>query len=303
MVGPSPGPATPSAAPLARLRDAVRALRLHQWSKNVLVFLPLLAAHKALEPELLFRTLLAFLAFGLVASGHYVLNDLLDLEADRRHARKRNRPFASGALPASAGVALVPALLAAGVAVALLLPRGFQAVLAGYLAATSAYSLALKRVVILDVLLLAGLYTSRMFAGAFAADVPVSEWLASFSMFLFLSLALLKRASEIVETAQALHGRGYLASDREPIFGMGVASGYLAVLVLALYVSSNEVRLLYSHPGWLWALCPLVLYWVSRLWIRAHRGEVRDDPVLFALRDPASWLVAALGATILLLGT
>ena len=284
-------------------RDLIRALRLHQWSKNVLVALPLLAAHRALEPELLARAALAFLAFGLVASGLYVLNDLVDLEADRRHARKRSRPFASGALPASTGMALVPVLLGAGVAVALLLPRGFQAVLAGYLAATAAYSFALKRAVILDVLLLAGLYTSRIFAGAFATGVPVSEWLASFSMFLFLSLALLKRGSEIVETAQALHGRGYLASDREPIFGMGVASGYLAVLVLALYVSSSEVRVLYSRPAWLWALCPLVLYWVSRLWLRAHRGEVQDDPLLFAIRDPASWLVAALGAAILRLGT
>jgi 4-hydroxybenzoate polyprenyltransferase len=168
---------------------------------------------------------------------------------------------------------------------------------------TLAYSLRLKRAAILDVLVLAGLYTVRIYAGAFAASVLVSEWLASFSLFFFLSLALLKRASELTRASGVVPGRGYGPDDRVPISAMGIASGYMSVLVLALYVTSQDVRRLYSHPAWLWMLCVLVLYWISRMWLLAWRGEVDDDPVVFAIRDRASWVVAAMGAVVVRLGT
>lgn len=198
---------------------------------------------------------------------------------------------------------LVPALMAGGFALSALLTHQFTMVLVGYAVATTAYSFALKRVPVADVLLLAGLYTLRIFGGAAATGVPVSEWLASFSMFLFLSLAFLKRGSELLAVEGAPAGRGYHAVDREPVFAMGTASGYVSVLVLALYVSGPEVRRLYPSPAWLWGLCPLVLYWVSRLWLLARRGHVTDDPVVVALRDRTTWVVGALAVLVLWLGT
>lgn len=284
------------------LPAALQALRPHQWAKNALVFVPLLGAHRLGDPPTLAAALLAFVAFDLVASAAYVVNDLVDVDADRAHPEKRLRPFASGALAPWHGGALVAALLAGGAALAARLPPSFALLLAGYFVATLAYSCWLKRQVALDVLLLAGLYTVRMFAGGFATGVPVSEWLASFSMFLFLSLAFVKRASELARSERALPGRGYRAEDREVVFTMGITAGYLSVLVLALYVSSNDVRRLYARPAWLWALCPLVLYWVSRLWVRARRGEVHHDPLIFALRDPATWAVGVLAAVAVALG-
>jgi 4-hydroxybenzoate polyprenyltransferase len=206
------------------------------------------------------------------------------------------RPFASGALSAKVGVALALGLVAGSALLAFRLPAGFRAVLLAYAVVTSAYSFALKRQPMLDVLLLAGLYTVRIFAGGFAAGIAVSEWLASFSMFLFFSLALLKRASEMVETRAADARRGYLREDTDLLFTMGTSSAYLSVLVLALYVSSHDVRRLYVEPRWLWALCPLLLYWISRVWLLARRGEVKKDPVLYALGDPTTWAVAVLGA-------
>ncbi len=280
----------------------VRQLRLYQWAKNALLFIPLLAAHRLGDRVLWGRNFLAFLAFGLVASSVYVLNDLRDLEADQRHPRKRFRPLASGALPIAVGKALVPALLVAGAVVALQLPLEFGLLLAGYWVATLGYSLGLKKRPILDVAILAGLYTVRIYAGSAAIGVPVSEWLASFAMFLFLSLAFVKRAAELVAAAEALPGRDYRPEDLGPVFTMGIASGYLAVLVLALYISSQDVRRLYAHPGWLWLLCPLLLYWVSDLWLRARRSEVDDDPLIFALRHRSSWIVLALAIATVWIG-
>ena len=280
----------------------VRQLRLYQWAKNALVFTPLLGAHRIGDRNLLARSFVAVVSFGLVASSVYVLNDLRDLEADRRHPRKRFRPFASGALPTSVGTVLVPTLLFAGAILALRLPREFGLLLAGYWVATLGYSLGLKKRPILDVAILAGLYTVRIYAGSAATGVPISEWLASFAMFLFLSLAFVKRAAELVGAGEALPGRGYRPGDLDPILTMGIASGYLAVLVLALYISSQDIRRLYAHPGWLWLLCPLVLYWVSDLWLRARRGEVDDDPLIFALRHPLSWIILALAMAVAWLG-
>lgn len=295
-------PPTPD-DPKAALLPLIRSLRLHQWSKNLLVFLPILAAHRTCDRAALLRVLLGFLSFSLVASSVYVLNDILDVESDRTHSRKRLRPFASGALPLSTGFVLVPGLLAAGAGIALLLPSMFGAVLTAYWFATLAYSLRFKQVAILDVLVLAGLYTVRIYAGAIAAGVAVSEWLASFALFFFLSLAMLKRGSELAKVTESVKGRGYRPDDRIPMSAMGVASGYVSVLVLALYVTTHEVRRLYSHPAWLWMLCVLALYWISRMWLLAWRGEVDDDPVVFAIRDRTSWVVAAMGALVVRLGT
>jgi len=280
----------------------VKALRVHQWAKNALVFVPVLAAHKASDADLLLKAALGFVAFSLCASSVYVLNDLLDLESDRRHPTKCQRPFAACALPVSMGLVLAPTLLLAGATVCLLLTPAFAALLATYYALTLAYSLRLKQVVMLDVLVLAGLYTVRIFGGSLAAGVPTSSWMMMFSMFLFLSLALVKRLSEVrrlrLTHEAAAHGRGYLAQDYEQLASLGAAAGQVSVLVLALYITSKEVTALYSHPERLWLLCPVMLYWVGRVWVLAHRGLVNEDPLVFALRDRVSYGVGLVSALV-----
>ncbi len=288
-------------------RTLLKALRVHQWAKNVLVFVPLLAAHKALNWSLLLQALLGFIAFSLCASSVYVLNDLLDLDSDRKHPTKKRRPFAAGDLSVRAGLWLEPVLLGAGAAVALLLPREFLALLGTYYAITLGYSLYLKQVAILDVLVLAGLYTVRIFGGSLAVGVPTSSWLFTFSMFLFLSLALVKRLSEVrrlrLANESAAPGRGYMAGDYEQLAMLGVSSGYLSVLVLALYITSREVTTLYTHPERLWLLCPVMMYWVGRVWLLAHRGQVNEDPLVFALKDKVSYVVGLIAAGVLLAAT
>jgi 4-hydroxybenzoate polyprenyltransferase len=298
---------TTAAAPAARraARPAlVRLLRPHQWSKNLLLFVPLAAAHRLQEPALAARATIAFVAFSLCASAAYVVNDLVDRERDRAHPTKRLRPIAAGEIGAGAAAAIAAALLAAGVAVAAFVGLPFLALAAAYLAATTLYSLRLKTVPMLDVMILAGLYTVRLFSGAIAIGVPLSEWLLTFSMFLFLSLALVKRTSELRRHgARTAGGRGYVAEDERQLASLGAAAGYVAVLVLALYVSGDHVRTLYAHPGGLWLLCPILLYWVGRIWMLANRGLVHDDPVLFALRDRVSWLLGAAAAIVLVLSS
>ncbi len=251
------------------------------------------------------RAAAAAAAFCFAASGAYVLNDLLDLEADRRHRTKRHRPFAAGILPRSAGLALLPILLGAALALALATRSAdFLGLLGLYLALTTAYSVRLKRIPVLDVLLLAGLYTLRVLAGIAASEVRFSAWLLAFSMFLFLSLAFLKRHAELSLLAagapDADNRRGYRRSDREWLGSMGGASGYLSVLVLALYVNSDQVAALYHHPALLWLICPLLLFWISRMWLLAHRGQLEEDPIVATVRDRTSYAVGALVALILL---
>ncbi|WNG61344.1 UbiA family prenyltransferase [Archangium gephyra] len=288
-------------------RTLLKALRVHQWAKNILLFVPLLAAHKALDAPLLVQAVLGFVSFSLCASSVYVLNDLLDLDSDRKHPTKRRRPFASGDLPVSAGLWMAPLLLGSGAVVALLLPRVFLALLATYYAVTLAYSFYLKQVMMMDVLVLAGLYTVRIFGGSLAVGVPTSSWLFSFSMFLFLSLALVKRLSEVRRLRQsnesAAPGRGYVAGDYEQLAILGVSSGYLSVLVLALYITSKEVTVLYLSPERLWLLCPVMLYWVGRVWLLAHRGLVNEDPLVFALKDKVSYVVGLIAMGVLLAAT
>lgn len=286
----------------------LRALRLHQWVKNLLVLLPVLAAHRFTDGQSLTAAALAFVAFGLVASSVYLINDLVDLPADRSHPRKCSRPFACGDLPLVWGLLLTPLLLTAAVTVALLwLPLSFLAVLAGYFALTSAYSFALKRMPIVDVMTLAGLYTMRVIAGAAAAAIPPSFWLLASSMFIFLSLALVKRYTELRSLLERgelkAEGRGWHVDDLPLIGGLGAASGIAAVLVLALYIDSQAAQNLYATPEALWFICPLLLYWVSRLWFKTHRGEMHEDPVVFAIQDRTSLVVGALTAAIVAVAT
>jgi 4-hydroxybenzoate polyprenyltransferase len=278
-----------------------RALRLHQWPKNLLVFVPLLTSHRIFERDAFVIGVHAFVAFSLTASAVYLANDLIDLEDDRRHPRKHARPLAAGEVPIETALALIPVLAIAASLVALQLAPDFVALLGAYVAANLLYSLGLKRVVLVDVFVLAGLYTVRILAGAAAAAVPLSHWLLAFSMFVFLSLAFAKRFVEVSNVAARAEtevaGRGYLARDG-PLVGMlGTCAGYLSVLVFALYVTSREVVVLYRSPAILWFAVPVLLYWISRVWLLAHRGALNEDPVVFALRDPQSY---AAGAAMLL---
>jgi len=274
------------------LSPLVRALRPHQWLKNTLVFVPLLAAHLFLDLHAILGAVAAFLAFSLMASAGYVINDLLDLEADRRHARKRHRPLACGDLPIGWGLALAAVLAAVAAAVGAWLPPLFLVVLCAYFAATLAYSLHLKRRMTLDVLTLAGLYTLRVIGGAAAIGIPLSFWLLAFSMFLFLSLAYLKRYAELESLRRDggdwASGRGYGIKDLELVRGLGIPAGYSAVMVLALYINSPEVGALYRDPQIIWLVCPLLLYWMARTWSIAHRGLMHDDPLVFAIADRGS---------------
>jgi 4-hydroxybenzoate polyprenyltransferase len=282
------------------VRPTVRALRPHQWAKNVLLLVPLLAAHRIADLAALGSVLLSVVAFSLCASSMYVFNDLLDLEADREHPRKSLRPFARGEIPVAAGVALTATLLAAAALISLALPTPFRLALAGYCALALAYTIELKRFPLLDALALAALYTLRIVAGAAAATVVLSFWLLLFSVFLFLSLAFVKRYAELeaLRRQQQLKalGRGYRVEDLAVLWSFGTASGYLSVLVLALYINSPEIQALYHRPKAVWILCVLLLYWISRVWMTAHRGGMHDDPVVYALRDRVSLGVGVLAA-------
>lgn len=278
----------------------LRLLRPHQWSKNVLLAVPLLASHGAGGAGALEHLLLAMAAFCLCASSVYVLNDLLDIESDRAHPRKSKRPLAAGEVSVRSARWLIVSLLAAAALIAVWLPPRFQLLLAGYCALTGIYSSVLKGQVVVDALCLAGLYTLRVIAGAAAAQVPLSFWLLLFSVFLFLSLAFVKRYAELDALRHAgrlqAAGRGYLVDDLPVLQSLGIGAGYLSVLVLALYINSPAIAELYRRPKYVWTLCVLMLYWVSRVWMKAHRGTMNEDPVVFALKDPISLCVGVLAA-------
>ncbi len=279
-----------------------RALRPAHWLKNLLVFVPLLAAHRLHDVALFEKSLLAFVAIGCFASSGYLLNDLVDLQSDRHHPQKRFRPFAAGDLPLSYALIAGPALLFLGCVLGACVSWALFALLLLYFATSFVYSLCFKNVAICDVLCLAGLYTVRILAGSVATSIRPSQWLLAFSTFLFFSLALVKRYSELT-TMRAVDGnaaraRAYELSDGELIAAMGTASGYLAVLVLALYIAADKARALYSRPELLWLLCPLLLYWISHVWLTAHRGKMPHDPVVFATGDLTSRiLIVLIGAT------
>ena len=290
----------------SKARLLFKALRPHQWVKNLIIFVPLLTSHNLNNTRILADAVLAFAAFCFCASGVYVLNDLLDLDSDRHHDSKKRRPFASGELPLPYGLFAVPILLALSAGVAIYLSPVFVGVLALYFALTTSYSWRVKQIALLDVFFLAGLYTMRLIAGHAATGIRYSFWLLAFSMFIFLSLALVKRFTELkILRQQNRHdskGRGYVASDLELVAMLGIANGFLAVLVMALYVNSPEVgqgagpsgEPLYKHPALLLLVCPLLLFWISRVWLIAHRGQMHDDPIVFALKDRVSYLIGAL---------
>jgi len=286
------------------LRSLIKALRPHQWAKNLLILLPPLLAHDRSLP-VLGKALLAFVCFCCTASATYLINDLLDIEADRRSTRKRTRPFASGDLAPATGLIAAAALLILGLALAHPLPLQFLSWLVLYIVSTFAYSLYLKRVALLDVLVLSGLYTVRLLAGGAATNTPISHWLAGFAIFLFFSLAIVKRFAELEQIRlngkQLKNGRGYLMTDVEQMRTFGTASAFAAVVVFANYISSQDVTRLYSHATYLWLIVPFMILWTCRVWLLASRGELNEDPVAFALTDLASLLMGVCVLVIVLL--
>jgi len=285
------------------LPAVLTALRPHHWAKNGLLFLPLLAAH-ATDPVLWLRALVAFVAFGLVASGNYVVNDILDREHDRLHPTKRNRPIASGAVPLSRARVLAGLCIAAGLLAGLALSPWLFAVLALYLAFAQAYSLRIKRVFVADLFALVAFYLLRVFAGSAAVAILPSNWLLAFVVFAFLSLAALKRTSELsllrAQGRDGSAGRAYVMDDRLLVAMVALAAGHAAVVVLALYLDSEPAKRLYARPEVLWLLCPLLLFWFTRAVALAGRGAIPDDPVAFALRDRVSLLCGAFALAVVM---
>ncbi|HYL74342.1 MAG TPA: UbiA family prenyltransferase [Bryobacteraceae bacterium] len=280
----------------------MQILRPHHWLKNVLVFVPIVLADQVLNWQAWLLAALAAAAISLAASGMYVWNDILDLESDRRHPVKRSRPLASGTLPISVALALVPLLLGAGMLLASLLPPGCVLLIASYAGLSLVYSLHLKKIAILDVIFLAGLYCFRIFLGGAATGIPISKWTMLFGVFLFTSLAFLKRFTELQLKADEANGngrRGYLGDDLATVGSFGIMSGYIAALVFSLYLNSPEAVVQYSHPMYLWFVCPALLYWISHVWLLAQRGQMHTDPIVFAARDKVSYGVFAVIAGIL----
>ena len=269
----------------------IKALRPHQWLKNILVFLPMLAAHH-INVETFLLSLLAFISFSLVASSVYILNDLLDLAADRVHPRKRHRPFASGSIPIVRGMWMMTGLILIGATFAILVGWEFFLVMVGYYLLTSAYSINLKRRIIIDISVLTVLYTIRILAGGVATTIPISIWLLSFSFFFFLSLAAIKRMAELVDNVKLdnfkIIGRGYHTDDLPIISMIAVSAGYLSALVLMLYMNSSIVVELYANPNYLWGICAILIYWITRTVMVSHRGHLHDDPVIYAVKDRIS---------------
>ena len=286
------------------LGTLVKAIRVHQWAKNILIFVPLLLSHRVSVASL-GSAVAAFFCFSFMASSNYLVNDMLDIEDDRKHPGKRMRPFAAGDLAVTTGMSLAAMLFVASVALLPWLPETFAMWLGFYIAATISYSVYLKRVAVVDVILLSGLYTLRLLAGGAATGTEISQWLGGFSTFLFLSLAMVKRFSEIEILRErgtaAIHGRGYLVADMEQIRSFGTASAYAAVVVFMLYIARPDVTELYRHATRLWLIVPLLIYWLNRVWLLASRGELDDDPVVFAIGDKMSLAVGAAVAVVALL--
>lgn len=293
--------------PLARVSPLAvfKSIRVHQWLKNVLIAVPLVLNHEYAVAGLVFAVIAAFFSFSFLASAVYIINDIADLANDRQHPRKRLRPLASGAvsIPVISVVAVV--LVMASVGLASLLPPAFWGVLGLYAVITTAYTFVLKRKLLVDVFTLAGLYTVRIIAGAAAAGVDLSFWLLAFSIFFFLSLALVKRFVELDEladdSATRLSGRSYMGCDKDMIGQAGVASAFSAAMVLALYVDSKEVASMYPQPALLWPLCPLILYMLLRIWVLARRSQMHEDPVVFIMRDWRSQMTTVAGACLVIL--
>lgn len=271
------------------VKPALKAMRVYQWTKNLLIFAPVIFAHKFRDSQLWWNCLLAFVSFCLLASSVYLFNDLFDLKHDRVHPTKKDRPLASGALPVQTGVVLAILLLLLSAIPALFLPLKFVAVPVVYVVLNFFYSARLKRVPIIDVFILTSFYVLRLVAGGSVTDIPLSPWLKLFSFFMFLSLAFLKRQTEaatvFAATGGETAGRGYFNGDYRLLIVFGAISGFLAGLVFSLYLFQAETVKSYSRPEYLWLISPIFLLWMCRLWFRAGRGEVQGDPVKFLIKD------------------
>jgi 4-hydroxybenzoate polyprenyltransferase len=289
--------AAPKIASVQRIFDGphpnvsvyIKTFRIHQWTKNLLLFVPMFTSHEWINPFAIWNIIWGIVAFSFCASSGYLLNDLIDLPADRLHPRKKLRPLPSGTLSIGEGTLLMIILLSAGLTLAAWLSPGFFLLLLLYCAVSIAYTFFLKTYVLIDVLVLAGLYTLRVVVGAILIDVVLSFWLFAFSIFIFFSLALIKRCSELVTlTNTAVHaaeGRDYRVADLAYLREMGIASGYLAIIIFALYINSPDVMVRYAHPKILWLICPILFYWISRLWLKTGRGEMHDDPIIYSIKD------------------
>jgi 4-hydroxybenzoate polyprenyltransferase len=292
---------------LTHLREALRSMRFYQWVKNLLLFVPAITSHTIFDLSVAGNATLAFLSFGFAASAGYILNDLLDLEEDRRHPTKKQRPFASGRASIGSGILLAIASLSFSAVIATLVPPAFASALIAYLVLTCVYSLFLKRLLVVDVLTLALLYTLRVVAGSTATGIVLSPWLLSFAFFLFLSLAFSKRAADLIQHQQdnrnAVPGRGYVTTDLDAVCIAGMCSGFLSSLVLALYINSESVQLLYRQPIFLWGLQPILLYYISRLWVICRRGDLTEDPIEYTAREPSTYGAAFLAILVLLAAT
>jgi 4-hydroxybenzoate polyprenyltransferase len=286
----------------------IKTLRIHQWSKNGLLFLALFMSHRIIEPNLFKQAVVAFLSFSLSASAVYILNDLFDLETDRKHPSKKNRPLASGRLPVIKGIIAIPCLLIISLLLAvILLPSIFTLILIIYLITTTGYSIYFKEKLFLDVIILGALYTLRVLAGGLAVGVEVSSWLLGFSLFFFLSLAFMKRYADLLliknNNQEELFGRGYSVIDLDIVQKLGISSGFVSLLILALYINGDQVMVLYKQPELIWLTIPILLYWLMRMWFVAHKGKMTDDPIIFAIKDKISYITFFLITIILIVAT
>jgi 4-hydroxybenzoate polyprenyltransferase/phosphoserine phosphatase len=291
------------ARPQSGIRPYLKAMRPYQWAKNALIFLPAIAGHSIGELSVLLAALMAFWAFSLAASSAYIINDLLDLPGDRDHHRKRNRPFAAALIPIPRGISMAAGLMTLALIMGALLPLEFLGILIGYIVITLAYSFYLKRQMLVDVITLGGLYTIRVLGGIAATGEEKSQWLLMFCLFFFLSLAIVKRCSELVARRDAGKsnppGRGYAINDLAMLLPLGAAAGYASVMVVMLYLSSPEITALYAHPLRMWLICPLLIYWISRALMLSNRNQMHDDPIIFAMTDRVSWLTGIVAAAII----
>jgi 4-hydroxybenzoate polyprenyltransferase/phosphoserine phosphatase len=290
----------------ASLKTWMKLIRVHQWLKNLLLFVPLLAAHLIFDADAWIKLIIAFLSFSLCASTVYLANDLLDLESDRSHPRKKNRPFASGAIPIYKGILLAPFLFIISFFLASLVNHSFMIWLGVYFLITCAYSIGIKKMVLVDCLTLALLYTLRIIAGTVSVELNFSFWLLAFSIFLFLSLAFIKRYAELEVQMNSgnhkIYGRGYLVSDASLIQSLGITAGFAAVIVLSLYINSDTIQLLYPNPEVVWGVVPIMLFWISWMWMQAHRGLMHDDPLIFAVKNKPSLVTGFIFVLIMILG-
>ena len=289
------------------INELIKALRCHQYAKNSLIFLPLILGHY-FKLNYFLETLLGFICFSLLASSVYLLNDLIDVESDRLHPTKRNRPLASGTLSIKSALILIPTLFSLAFLIASLLSSLFQLSLIAYYLLTLSYSLVFKRKALVDVLVLSGLYSMRILAGMIILRTAYSDWLILFSLFFFTSLAFVKRYVELSFAAQSgsnqkLPGRDYYPNQTQIISLFGITSGYLSTLIFALYINSDKAMVLYHHAKFLYFICPILLYWISYIWLEANKGNVQDDPVVFALKDKTSYLICFLIILIAIMAT